>query len=118
MAESQPSGNTPGEHPPGQPVELDSSLEPAALAQLVQQRPDLGPAIQTHPNCYPDLRDWISQQAPAQGSASVEQFTEGAKKAAAGAKTFFGLGADLPLPERPERPCNPAAAGTTPMTRD
>lgn len=40
----------------------DASIDPATLAALAQARPDLWPAITTHPNCYAELRTWIAQR--------------------------------------------------------
>ena len=49
--------------PPPQESALDPNLDAHALAKLASERRDLWPAIQRHPNCYSDLRDWISQQS-------------------------------------------------------
>lgn len=112
--------------PPPQPPALDPNLDAGALAQLASQRRDLWPAIQQHPNCYPELRDWIGQQLaqPEQKpteeewarnfqaqhgreptmseyqaalqnremrrtNQTMEEFSEGAKRAVTGAKNFF-----------------------------
>lgn len=40
----------------------DPNLDPWTLARLAETRSDLWPAIQQHPNCYPELQHWISQQ--------------------------------------------------------
>lgn len=49
---------------------LDSQLNGAQLQQLAGQRPDLWPQILAHPNCYPELAQWIqaSMSGPAQSS--------------------------------------------------
>lgn len=43
---------------------LDSNLSAQELFELATNRPDLWPQIVAHPNCYPDLATWISQQPP------------------------------------------------------
>lgn len=112
--------------PPPQPPVLDQNLDATSLAQLASQRRDLWPAIQHHPNCYPELREWIGQQLaqPEQkpteeewalnfqaqhgreatmseyqtalqnremrrNNPTMEEFSEGAKRAVTGAKNFF-----------------------------
>src|SRR5690625_2182219 len=112
--------------PPPQPPALDPNLDAPALAQLASHRRDLWPAIQHHPNCYPELREWIGQQLaqPEQkpteeewarnfqaqhgreatmseyqtalqnremrrNNPTMEEFSEGAKRAVTGAKNFF-----------------------------
>ncbi len=42
----------------------DPSIPATTLGQLASVRPDLLPAILAHPNCYPELTQWIHQQAP------------------------------------------------------
>jgi|GEM_PF-5625822 len=47
----------------------DPGIPPARLAEISAARPDLSPAILAHPNCYPELRNWLtkkSQQLPPQ----------------------------------------------------
>lgn len=47
------------------------------LHQLASAHPEFGPQIASHPNCYPELREWVltlSQQAlPAEASGSPQQ---------------------------------------------
>lgn len=63
--------------PPPQPPALDPNLDAAALAQLASQRRDLWPAIQRHPNCYPELRDWIGQQlAQPEQQPTAQEWTQ------------------------------------------
>jgi len=50
---------------------LDPSVDQAALAQLAGSRPDLHAAILAHPNCYPELADWIKQTNPAAAAQRV-----------------------------------------------
>ena len=40
----------------------DPNIDPQALARLAETRRELWPAIYQHPNCYPELQQWISQQ--------------------------------------------------------
>ena len=40
----------------------DPNIDPQTLARLAETRQDLWPAIQQHPNCYPELQQWISQR--------------------------------------------------------
>ena len=42
----------------------DPDTSPERLQQLAARHPGLGPRIAEHPNCYPELRQWISQQRP------------------------------------------------------
>src|SRR5699024_12345847 len=39
----------------------DPNLDAQTLARLAETRSDLWPTIQQHPNCYPRLQQWISQ---------------------------------------------------------
>ena len=39
----------------------DPNIDAQTLARLAETRPDLWPGIQQHPNCYPQLQQWISQ---------------------------------------------------------
>lgn len=41
----------------------DASIDAATLAQLAGAREDLWVAISLHPNCYPALAEWITQQS-------------------------------------------------------
>ena len=46
---------------------------PERLAIIAQVRPDLHAEIYSHPNCYPDLQEWIVQQSLASQSQSQLQ---------------------------------------------
>ncbi len=41
----------------------DPTTSAERLQQLALERPELGAQIAAHPNCYPELRQWISQYA-------------------------------------------------------
>jgi hypothetical protein len=51
----------------------DPNIDAQTLARLAETRPDLWPAIQRHPNCYPQLQQWISQNLGQQPTASGQQ---------------------------------------------
>lgn len=51
----------------------DPNIDAQTLARLAETRPDLWPAIQRHPNCYPQLQQWISQNLGQQTTASAQQ---------------------------------------------
>lgn len=51
----------------------DPNIDAQALARLAETRPDLWPAIQRHPNCYPQLQQWISQNLGQQPTAAGQQ---------------------------------------------
>ncbi|WP_105036567.1 hypothetical protein [Cryobacterium aureum] len=42
----------------------DPGVEPATLGHIATARPDLWSVILTHPNCYPELADWLRQRMP------------------------------------------------------
>lgn len=60
-------------------VELaEPSTSAERLHQIAAARPDLGHLIIVHPNCYPELRDWLTAQQPL--SPGVTQTAVRAKK--------------------------------------
>lgn len=91
----------------------DPGIDAATLRQVATARADLRSAILAHPNCYPELTDWLRQriraadeQPPAPGPTataapeplevprrsqdpSVQPMSAGAKQLAAGAKAYF-----------------------------
>lgn len=42
----------------------DPGIDAATLGQVAAARPDLWAAILAHPNCYPELADWLRQRMP------------------------------------------------------
>jgi len=49
---------------------LDPALPAAELFRLAQERPDLRSAIAVHPNVYPGLQQWITEQDTGQANGS------------------------------------------------
>lgn len=45
---------------PGPSDLTDPNIDPQTLAQIAETSSDLWPAIQSHPNCYPELHRWIA----------------------------------------------------------
>ena len=43
----------------------DPATSPARLQQIALVHPELGTRIASHPNCYPELREWVEQHAQA-----------------------------------------------------
>lgn len=43
----------------------DPATSPARLQQIALEHPELGSRIASHPNCYPELSEWVEQHAQA-----------------------------------------------------
>lgn len=77
----------------------DVNVDPATLAQIAEQRPDLHLVVVQNPNCYPELLAWLAQsQDPAVSQAAT-------------AELFRRTGPPAP-PRQPAQPALP-----TPLTQ-
>lgn len=100
------SGFPEGYVPSADEVRNHADLSAGDLYQLAWQHPQLRPAVAEHPNCYPDLLNWLRQQQdPAinealarrdSGQAATGAQQQPADDADAAAQHAAGLAADDP----------------------
>ena len=64
----------------------DPATSAERLQQLALERPELGAQIAVHPNCYPELRQWIAKYATAPHPAPATVLQQPAEMQPAGVK--------------------------------